>query len=78
MYSCESCGKSYKFPGGLNNHKARCGGASASSAGGGGVVAGAAAAAAGGGANDDDITKSPFFTIPLTSFKPTANFTIRP
>jgi hypothetical protein len=71
MYSCESCGKSYKFPGGLNNHKARCGGASASSAGGGGVVAGAA----GGGANDDDITKSPFFTIPLTSFKPTANFT---
>jgi len=78
MYSCESCGKSYKFPGGLNNHKARCGGASASSAGGGGIVAGAAAAAAaaaGGGANDDDITKSPFFTIPLTSFKPTANFT---
>ena len=25
--------------------------------------------------NNDDITKSPFFTIPLTSFKPTANFT---
>ena len=77
MYSCESCGKSYKFPGGLNNHKARCGGA------GGGCVAGATAAAgggcvagaAGGGANDDDITKSPFFTIPLTSFQPTANFT---
>ena len=70
MYSCESCGKSYKFQGGLNNHKARCGGASAGG-GGGGVVAGAAAA----GANDDDITKSPFFTIPLTSFQPTANFT---
>ena len=62
MYSCASCGKSYKFPGGLNNHKARCGAAVAA-----GGVAGAA--------NDDDITKSPFFTIPLTSFKPTANFT---
>ena len=77
MYSCESCGKSYKFPGGLNNHKARCGGASVG-VGGGGVVAGSAAvatSAVGGGANDDDITKSPFFTIPLTSFKPTANFT---
>jgi hypothetical protein len=71
MYSCTSCGKSYKFQGGLNNHKARCGGASAG--GGGGVVAGAPAE--GGGANDDDITKSPFFTIPLTSFQPTANFT---
>ena len=70
MYSCESCGKSYKFPGGLNNHKARCGGVSVGAGGGGG-----AAAAAGGGANDDDITKSPFFTIPLTSFQPTANFT---
>ena len=78
MYSCESCGKSYKFPGGLNNHKARCGGASVGvGVGGGGVVAGAAAAATsvGDGANDDDITKSPFFTIPLTSFQPTANFT---
>ena len=76
MYSCESCGKLYKFPGGLNNHKARCGAAAAGGGGGGGggVVAGAAAAA-GGGANDDDITKSPFFTIPLTSFQPTANFT---
>jgi hypothetical protein len=40
-----------------------------------GAAAGAAAAAVGGGANDDDITKSPFFTIPLTSFQPTANFT---
>jgi len=66
MYSCASCGKSYKFPGGLNNHKARCG------ASGGGSAAGVAVA---GAANDDDITKSPFFTIPLTSFKPTANFT---
>ena len=72
MYSCASCGKSYKFPGGLNNHKSRCAGA--------GAGAGAGAVAGGGGAagaavNDDDITKSPFFTIPLTSFKPTSNFT---
>ena len=88
MYSCALCGKSYKFPGGLNNHKTRCGAgggeaaavgggggggaAAVSVSGGGGVVAGAV----GGGDNDDDdITKSPFFTIPLTSFKPTKNFT---
>jgi hypothetical protein len=31
--------------------------------------------AGGAAVNDDDITKSPFFTIPLTSFKPTSNFT---
>jgi hypothetical protein len=35
--------------------------------GGGGAATGASSAT-------DDITKSPFFTIPLTSFKPTANF----
>ena len=71
MHSCESCGKSYKFPGGLNNHKSKCGGAGAGAgAGAGGGGAGAATAV-----NDDDITKSPFFTIPLTSFKPTSNFT---
>ena len=29
MYSCESCGKSYKFPGGLNNHKSKCVGSAA-------------------------------------------------
>ena len=76
MYSCASCGKSYKFPGGLNNHKSRCAGAGAvaGGAGAGGAVAGGAGAA-GAAVNDDDITKSPFFTIPLTSFKPTSNFT---
>lgn len=76
MYSCTSCGKVYKHQGGLNNHIKRC---TAGAAG----TAGAAAAATsvmnngGGGseADSDDITKSPFFTIPLTSFKPTANFT---
>jgi hypothetical protein len=45
------------------------------------VSAGGGGNANGGGSvgvsatNNDDITKSPFFTIPLTSFKPTANFT---
>jgi hypothetical protein len=65
MFEC-SCGKKYKYASGLNNHKERC------SMGGGG----------GGGASDPpstegsaDISQSPFFTIPLTSFKPTANFT---
>lgn len=79
MYSCESCGKSYKFPGGLNNHKARCGagdgGAAAVAAGGVVAVAAGGVVGAAGGVADDDITKSPFFTIPLTSFKPTKNFT---
>lgn len=41
MYSCESCGKSYKFPGGLNNHKSKCVGSGA----GAGASAGASAAA---------------------------------
>ena len=71
MHSCESCGKSYKFPGGLNNHKSKCGGAG----GGAGAGAGGGGAGAATAVNDDDITKSPFFTIPLTSFKPTSNFT---
>ena len=69
MFEC-GCGKKYKYASGLNNHKEKCGG------GGGGSGAGAAtasAAVASGGS--DDITQSPFFTIPLTSFKPTANFT---
>jgi CCR4-NOT transcriptional regulation complex NOT5 subunit len=69
MFEC-GCGKKYKYASGLNNHKEKCGG------GGGGSGAGAAtasAAVANGGS--DDITQSPFFTIPLTSFKPTANFT---
>jgi hypothetical protein len=68
MFEC-SCGKKYKYASGLNNHKERC---SMGGGGGGG----------GGGASDPhttegsaDISQSPFFTIPLTSFKPTANFT---
>ncbi len=74
MLSCSLCGKTYKQQGGLNNHIKRCGA-------GAGAGAGAAATmknntSSGTAASDsDDITKSPFFTIPLTSFKPTANFT---
>ena len=44
MFECSACGKTYKFQGGLNNHKGRCGGGAAS--GGGGAAAAAAAAAA--------------------------------
>jgi len=81
MYSCTTCGKTYKYPGGLNNHTKRCGGGGGGG-GGGGVTA--TSVPVGGGVGEgatasatliDDITKSPFFTIPLTSFKPTANFT---
>ena len=36
MFECSACGKTYKFQGGLNNHKGRCGG-------GGGAAAAAAA-----------------------------------
>lgn len=61
MFEC-ACGKKYKYASGLNNHKEKCGS-------GGGV----ATSVTDGGS--DDITQSPFFTIPLTSFKPTANFT---
>lgn len=68
MFEC-GCGKKYKYASGLNNHKEKCGGVSGSGAG----AATASAAVANGGS--DDITQSPFFTIPLTSFKPTANFT---
>jgi hypothetical protein len=69
MFEC-SCGKKYKYASGLNNHKEKCGG------GGGAAVSTPTltpVAVASGGS--DDITQSPFFTIPLTSFKPTANFT---
>jgi hypothetical protein len=70
MFEC-SCGKKYKYASGLNNHKEKCGG------GGGAAVSTMTpttpVAVASGGS--DDITQSPFFTIPLTSFKPTANFT---
>jgi hypothetical protein len=59
MFEC-SCGKQYKYASGLNNHKEKCAGAGAGASGGG---AGASAAGGGGAQN------------PLTSFKPTANFT---
>jgi hypothetical protein len=84
MFEC-SCGKKYKYASGLTNHKEKCASAGAGAcAGGGSAGAGGGSAGAGGGAaiapvseSDDpnDITKSPFFTIPLTSFQPTANFT---
>jgi hypothetical protein len=44
MFECSACGKTYKFQGGLNNHKERCG------AGGGGGAASAAGGGGGGGA----------------------------
>lgn len=73
MFTCE-CGKSYKFSTGLNNHKKKC------------VVVKKEddmmilgvqeTGIAGGGCeeDEDDITKSTFFTFPLTQLKPTANF----
>jgi hypothetical protein len=45
MFECSACGKTYKFQGGLNNHKQRCGGGAASG-GGGAAAAGVAAAGA--------------------------------
>jgi len=76
MFEC-ACGKKYKYASGLNNHKEKCvivsgGGGSGSSGQAGAAVVGGAVAASG---DSDDITQSPFFTVPLTSFKPTANFT---
>jgi hypothetical protein len=68
MFEC-ACGKKYKYASGLNNHKEKC----ASSGVGSGVGSVPVASASNGGS--DDITQSPFFTVPLTSFKPTANFT---
>ena len=77
MFEC-SCGKTYKYASGLTNHKEKC------SSAGGGAVAGGGAAVTGGGAavaavasggDPNDIANNIFFTTPLTSFKPTANFT---
>jgi len=66
MFECE-CGKKYKYASGLNNHKEKCEiGGTASSA-----PVNSASAVGG----SDDVTQNPFFTKPLTSFKPTANFT---
>ncbi len=71
MFEC-SCGKKYKYASGLNNHKEKCSGGGG---GGGGAALSTAAPVAVASGCSDDITQSPFFTIPLTSFKPTANFT---
>jgi hypothetical protein len=71
MFECE-CGKKYKFASGLNNHKERCGAAAAAAAGGSAAPSVVVTSTSEG---SYDITQSPFFTIPLTSFKPTANFT---
>jgi hypothetical protein len=75
MFEC-SCGKKYKYASGLTNHKEKC-----SSTVGGGAAAAAAAEESGGaaavasGGDPNDIANNIFFTTPLTSFKPTANFT---
>ena len=75
MFVCECCGKEYKFTSGLIKHKERC---DKNGGGGGGAVAAAIVAPV---IDDtvtdnaeDDITKSTFFTFPLTQLKPTANF----
>lgn len=81
MFEC-SCGKTYKYASGLTNHKEKCASAGAGAGvGGGSASAGGAVAGAGGGAGGaaaaggGDIANNVFFTTPLTSFKPTANFT---
>ena len=76
MFEC-SCGKTYKYASGLTNHKEKCSSASAGGAGGAVAVTGggAAVAAVASGGDPNDIANNIFFTTPLTSFKPTANFT---
>ena len=46
MFECSACGKTYKFQGGLNNHKQRCGGGGGAAASGGGGAGAAAASSA--------------------------------
>ena len=46
MFECSACGKTYKFQGGLNNHKERCGAGGAAAGGGGAAAAGGGGAAA--------------------------------
>ena len=75
MLSCSLCGKTYKHQGGLNNHIKRCGAGAGASAGAASTVKNNTSNSGTAAPDSDDITKSPFFTIPLTSFKPTANFT---
>jgi hypothetical protein len=75
MFTCE-CGKSYKFSTGLNNHKKKC--SSVVKKEDDMMMLGVQETGiAGGGCHEDeeeDITKSTFFTFPLTQLKPTANF----
>jgi hypothetical protein len=71
MFICD-CGREYKYSSGLNKHKEKCSFFKSielpiSTMNSKAVVGGA-------GADDDDITKSTFFTFPLTQLKPTANF----
>jgi hypothetical protein len=88
MFNCD-CGKAYKFASGLSKHKERCGGGgggggktvTTSHCPPPSVVVDNVAGGGGGGGrisdddgDDDDITKSSFFTFPLTQLKPTANF----
>ena len=75
MLSCSLCGKTYKHQGGLNNHIKRCGAGAGAGAGAASTVKNNTSNSGTAAPDSDDITKSPFFTIPLTSFKPTANFT---
>lgn len=75
MLSCSLCGKTYKHQGGLNNHIKRCGAGAGAGAGAASTVKNNTSSSGTAASDSDDITKSPFFTIPLTSFKPTANFT---
>jgi hypothetical protein len=83
MFTCE-CGNKYKFASGLNKHKERCVSGSTILPVQLPVSHPPAVVTVNGGSdnhnhsdNDDpnDITKSSFFTTPLTNFKPTANFT---
>ena len=76
MFTCE-CGKSYKFSTGLNNHKKKCSSVVKKEDDMMMMLGVQETGIAGGGCHEDeeeDITKSTFFTFPLTQLKPTANF----
>jgi len=83
MFICD-CGREYKFSSGLNKHKERCSKVksiehvdSASSIKVDSTVKNVkdnGKAADDDDDDDDDITKSTFFTFPLTQLQPTANF----
>jgi hypothetical protein len=76
MFTCE-CGKSYKFSTGLNNHKKKCSSVVKKEDDMMMMLGVQETGIAGCGCDEDeeeDITKSTFFTFPLTQLKPTANF----